>query len=376
MWGVISPRGRTMLRAGLLTILTIIIIHAWATDLIRYPVGVDLQIPLVAAERWEAGATPYLAEAFHAPPGSSQPFLYPPYLLPFFVVLADIPTWITFGTWIAAGIVFACVALRVLGVRVILWPLLMLWPPLAEPLIGGNLQVGLFLAFVAVFYEVHLRGKPRERDIATTSRWRRVGLLSAAVGAVKVSQPHAVLYLLRHRSRAGVFGLLIASAIVLATLPLTGVAIWFDWIAQLQRTQDPSWSLGGFALPDLLGPLGTVGCIAATVAVLLVGKKNAAVWVGILATIGSTSLHIFGLLFLIPAMLFVPVEVALLVATLIATYTYEGAWAGILLISVVAIATSATGVTSRGDEALVLDDSRLAPGRSPRDPVAVAPLTD
>jgi hypothetical protein len=47
------------------------------------------------------------------------------------------------------------------------------------------------------------------------------------------------------------------------------------------------------------------------------------------------SLHIFGLLFLVPAMLSIRREAALLAAICIATYSYEGAWAGIL-ISVVA----------------------------------------
>ena len=34
-----------------------------------YPFGVDLEIPLRAAERWRSGSEPYLASAFAAPPG-------------------------------------------------------------------------------------------------------------------------------------------------------------------------------------------------------------------------------------------------------------------------------------------------------------------
>ena len=45
------------------------------------------------------------------------------------------------------------------------------------------------------------------------------------------------------------------------------------------------------------------------------------------------SLHAFGLLFLIPAMLRIRLEIALIAACFVATYSYEGAWAGMILVT-------------------------------------------
>ena len=50
-----------------------------------------------------------------------------------------------------------------------------------------------------------------------------------------------------------------------------------------------------------------------------------------MSVVGALSLHIFGLLFLVPAMLVIRLEAALLAAIFIATYSYEGAWAGIAI---------------------------------------------
>ena len=47
--------------------------------------------------------------------------------------------------------------------------------------------------------------------------------------------------------------------------------------------------------------------------------------------VGALSLHIFGLLFLVPSMLLIRLEAALIAAIFITTYSYEGAWAGIAI---------------------------------------------
>ena len=66
-------------------------------------------------------------------------------------------------------------------------------------------------------------------------------------------------------------------------------------------------------------------------AVWFVPRERAGAWVGLLSVVGSLSLHIFGLLFLVPAMLLIRREAALMAAIFIATYSYEGAWAGIAI---------------------------------------------
>ena len=69
------------------------------------------------------------------------------------------------------------------------------------------------------------------------------------------------------------------------------------------------------------------------VAVWFVPRERAGAWIGVLSVVGSLSLHIFGLLFLVPAMLFIRREAALMAAIFIATYSYEGAWTGILIVT-------------------------------------------
>ena len=77
--------------------------------------------------------------------------------------------------------------------------------------------------------------------------------------------------------------------------------------------------------------MGLVVAIACIVGVWFVPRERAAAWIGVLSVVGALSLHIFGLLFLVPAMLLIRIEAALLAAIFIATYSYEGAWAGIAI---------------------------------------------
>ena len=85
-------------------------------------------------------------------------------------------------------------------------------------------------------------------------------------------------------------------------------------------------------LPALVAFVVAVACV---VAVWFVPRRDGAPWVGILSTVGALSLHQFGLLFLIPGMLMIRLEIALVAACLIATHNSRGAWAGIILITVV-----------------------------------------
>src|SRR5438067_1808607 len=72
------------------------------------------------------------------------------------------------------------------------------------------------------------------------------------IGAVKVPQPHAWLYALRHRPLAAVGGAIVAGIVAAATGILTGFALWSDWLAQLRLANDPAWDVGGIALSRYL----------------------------------------------------------------------------------------------------------------------------
>jgi hypothetical protein len=331
-----SPR--RLLLAALVAILAILTVKALiGTVLIAPRFGVDVEIPFSAAERWLAGQPPYLASAFTSAPGATQPFLYPPYVLPFLAPLTGLPRFavylVAFGLMLAAAIL-AC---RRLAIPWLWIPIVLAWPPFAEAIFGANIQMLLFAALAFLFFRPSGQGwQPAERVIADRREsGALVSGLATVVGAIKVSQSHPWIFVLRHRPRAAIAGALVVIAVVAATLLVTGIGPWFDWIAQLRLAADPTWDLGGFALPRFLpAGVGLLLAVASLVAVWFVPRRNAAAWIGILSVVGSLSLHIFGLLFLVPAMLVIRREVALVAAICIATYSYQGAWAGIALVAV------------------------------------------
>jgi len=306
-------------------------------------VAVDLEIPLRAAERWLAGEPPYIADAFTAPAGATLPFLYPPFTLPLLAPLTVLPRTLVGVTVTALLLGSAVMACRRLSIPWLWLPLFLAWPPFSEGLVTGNVQIALFTAFVYLFFTSG--GSPwraRPRDIADpATSGALVGGLATVIGAIKVSQPHAWVYALRYRPRAAVAGLLVAALVVGATLSLTGTALWFDWVAQLRLASDPAWDIGGIALSRYLAPgVGlavAVGCLAL---VPFVPWRSAGAWIGLLSVVGAVSLHTFGLLFLLPAILLIRREIALLVAILITTYTLEGTWAAILICTVAFVGSS------------------------------------
>ena len=69
-------------------------------------------------------------------------------------------------------------------------------------------------------------------------------------------------------------------------------------------------------------------------ACLFVPRRRAGLWIGLLTVIGAPTLRMHGVLFAIPAMLEVRREIALLAAILVATYTFEGMWLGLALVTI------------------------------------------
>jgi hypothetical protein len=296
---------------------------------------VDLEIPIRAAERWQAGLAPYQAEAFGSAPGATQPFLYPPFTLPLAAALARLPRDVTVWGSILLLLLVSLATCRRLGVPWPWIPLVIAWPPFAEGIVNANVQILMFAAFVFAFYRAGGRPwRPEPRDVADPVESAvRLGVLSAFIGAIKVSQPHAFVFVLRHRWRACAIGAACVAGVAIATLPLTGIDLWFDWLAQIGRAGEPGWDLGGFALPRYLPPgVGYAVAAICLVAVWFAPRRDPAPWLGVLSVIGSLSLHIFGLLFLLPAMLGIRREAAIVAAAFVATYAYVGAWAGTAIV--------------------------------------------
>lgn len=334
-----------LLRAGLMAIAVAIIGWSLLNHLLFvYPFSVDLEIPLRAAVRWQDGGAPYLASAFASPPGPTQPFLYPPFSLPLFAALLAVPKTMLQLAWLVACFGAAVLAVRRLAIPWPWVPFVLAWSPFAEPIIGGNVQVVLFLAFVVLFWRAarpRVPFVPVERDVTDPATPPAgLGALAAAVGAFKASQVQPWLFLVHHRPVAAAIGAGIVVAVLALTLPLTGIDLWFEWFRQLGRATDPTWDLGGIALGRFApAGVGLAVTVATSLAVLVLpNRPGAPAWIGVLSVWGTPSLHPFGLLFLVPAMLRIRRELALIAATLIATTTYQGSWAGIILVSVALLA--------------------------------------
>jgi hypothetical protein len=300
-----------------------------------YPPFVDVEVPLRAAERWLAGGQPYLASAFEAPPGYDVPFLYPPFVLPFVAPLTFLPREVVLFAWLAVCIATALWIVRRLGVPWPVAPFLLLWPPFAEAILGGNVQLLLVGAFVALFFGRPVRPwTPATRDPAIADRPAVVdGVLGAAIPAFKLSQPHAWVALLRRRPAAALAGLALVSGFALVTLPLVGLDLWVAWFDQLRRAADPAWPLAGASLTAGMPAYAVLGVVIVTAGLCLVvplGRLGA--WTGILTVVGAPSLRLFGVLFALPAMLTIRRELALLAAAAIASYTLQGLWLGLFLV--------------------------------------------
>ncbi len=314
------------------------------------PYGIDLEIPLRAAQRWIDGGQPYLASSFGQPPGPDLPFLYPPVVLPLVAPLLALPRPVVLDAWCLACLAAAVWSSRRLGASWLLVPAFVMWPPFSEGIIGGNVQVVLFACYVALFF-APVRGaaastsghrtdslldpRPVLRDPSDRSTPAiREGVLATLVAALKVAQLHPWVWLLAHRWRAAVLGAAIALGTVLVALPFTGIGIWFDWLAQVRRAADPHWLLAGIALGRYVPAVVALAVTVVTIVALAkVPGRRAGTWVGLLSVLGAPSLHTYGLLFMLPAALRIRRELALFAAFWISTFTEPGFWIGIAIVA-------------------------------------------
>ncbi len=328
-----AMRARFVLRGALLAALVLVTARSLIDLVTSYPPYVDIEIPLRAAERWMAGGEPYLASSFAAAPGYDLPFLYPPPVLPLVAPLTLLPRALVWSSWFGACLAAGVFAVRRLGFRWRVVPFVLLWPPFAEAILGGNVQIVIFAAFTAIFWKAG--GISRISAGSSPTMLVQDGLLAGVGPAMKLSQPHGWVALARVRPIAAVEGAAILVAVAVATLPLTGIEIWASWLAQIARAADPSWALGGASLTSGLPAwVGLTVLLTTALLCLLAPRGRLGAWAGVLTVLGAPSLRMFGVQFCLPAMREIRREIALVAATLIATYTLPGLWGGIALVVV------------------------------------------
>ena len=271
-------------------------------------------------------------------PVDRLPFLYPPFVLPFLGPLALLPRAVAIVGWMLIGVIVAAWTCKRLGIQKVVGPPGPYWlaAVAARGSIGG--AQCLFAAFLGLMLDSPRADRPFqpvERDLATSSRPAWVdGFLAVVNGAIKPSQAQPWLLAAGVARLPRFSGAGIVIALVIATLPITGLSIWFDWVAQLNRATDPDWAFRGAGLAAGLPPFVGLSLAAATMAAAVaLPRRFAAPWLGILMIVGNPSLRMFGLLTLLPGMLTVRREIGLVAALGIASYTLTGLWLGVALVS-------------------------------------------
>jgi hypothetical protein len=182
----------------------------------------------------------------------------------------------------------------------------------------------LFAAFVAVFYEPG-DVAPEQRSLRP-ARDLQNGVLAGLIGALKITQALPVLYLARRRFRAAFLGVAILGAVALATLPLTGLQIYGDWLAQLGRASDPAWTIGGVSLTHRAGIPDALPIAIGMVLALVVRGRDSVAWLGIAMIVATPSAHGYTFLFLLPAMLTIRRDIAIPVGALFIGIYHGFAW--------------------------------------------------
>ena len=359
-----GPANRQLTLA--LAALFAIIVLSILPNFLLWSFGVDLEVPLRAAARWSGGGQPYLASSFSVSTGPGVPFLYPPWLLPILTPIAALPRDAVLAVWLVFGLVVAVWTCRRLSMPWYAIPFVLAWPPFTEGLVTGNVQLLQFAAFVALFYLPGRSWSPQPRGVADGAEGQATdrpqaadthraavdraasvridildGLLAAGVGALKYTQLLPLAWLLRPRFRAAIFGGVALAVVIVAMLPFTGIAVYRDWLDQLGRAADPSWTGGGAPLSWVVGrPLARAATVAAVAACFFIRGRDAGAWVGIALIVAAPSVHGYGFLFLLPAFLTIRRDLGISLAVVIATYNPYGAWAAIAVAAVTLAASN------------------------------------
>lgn len=284
---------RLRLALGPLAVTAIVVVSAMVlTDItLFWTQGLrDLEIYLKAGDRWRTGAPVYLSVPLAARPEdlSNYPFLYPPLTLPLFGALASLPFPVAAAGWVATSLAAVVAGCRWIGLDW-RWTLIVLaWPPVAQGIYVGNVAVPLFALFAA-------------------AAWRPALLVVPPI--FKIYSGIVALWLLRREHwRSLALGMGAVAVIGLATLPLTGIGAWSQWLGGLQAYQVsqrllPDY-LYGFGLARYL-PLAVFGVLglAVTLAALRAreGREQLS-RLGVATIVASPSLFSHGWLVALPAL--------------------------------------------------------------------------
>jgi hypothetical protein len=283
-------RGRESVRSAT-SLVVIAAVTTWLTfdfwHLPHLPLR-DFHLYLEAGTTALAGGSPYLTAPITSITNAiGLPFVYPPFTIPLFELLASVPRLISDVLWVGGSIAAVVAAFWLLGVRGRWLVVLVAWPAVAQGIAVGNVASFTFFMYALGF---------------------RVGAALVLSGMFKVQSMIPAIWLVAERRwRQLIAGIVIIAVIAAISLPVVGLQTWLAWPDGLRHFQE---SLARFpvleskSLAHLLGPvLALVIAVGAIGFALMARGRNALARYGLASVMASPTLYLHGLSPLLAGML-------------------------------------------------------------------------
>lgn len=283
-------RGREAVRS-VTSLVVITAVTTWLTfdfsRLLDLPLR-DFHLYLGAGATALAGGSPYLTAPITSTASKDQlPFVYPPFTLPLFELLASVPPLISNTLWVGASIAAVVGALWLLGVRGRWLVVLVAWPVVAQGIAVGNVASFTFLMYALGF---------------------RVGAALVLSGMFKVQSMIPSLWLIAERRwRQLIAGIGVIAVVAAISLPVVGLHTWLAWPDGLLHFQESLARFPGLESKSLvrwLGPTFALLISAVAIAFALMARgRNALARYGLASVVASPTLYLHGLSPLLAGML-------------------------------------------------------------------------
>jgi hypothetical protein len=289
----------------------------------------DLHTYLAAASDVLAGHSAYLQGPLTTLPDANRnPFVYPPFTLPLFEILARLPLHAVELGWFAMSAAAVLIGLRLIGVRGRWVVALLAWPVFAVGLSVGNVFGFGFLCF-ALGYRF---------------------AASLVVGAIfKLQSGIPALWGLRERRyREMAIGIAMVALLVIATIPLTGWAAWGEWAGALgyfEQTADRFGMLGASLTRYLPTVVVLLVSVVALGVALLRGGRNGLARFGLASIVASPTLYIHGFGLVLPGAMTLRPEIFWFVSAIVAWDIWgllpvSGGWVAVAIVAAALIHSS------------------------------------
>jgi hypothetical protein len=327
-------RGRESVRSAT-SLVAIAAVTTWLTfDFWHLPDGPlrDFHLYLEAGTTALAGGSPYLTAPITSITNRvGLPFVYPPFTIPLFELLATVPPLISDALWVGGSIAAVVAAFWLLGVRGRWLVVLVSWPVVAQGIAVGNVASLTFFMYALGF---------------------RVGAAIVLSGMFKVQSMIPAIWLVAERRwRQLMAGIGIIALIAAVSLPIVGLHTWLAWPDGLRNFQE---SVARFpvleskSIARLIGPvLAVVISVGAIGFALLTRGRNALARYGLASVIASPTLYLHGLSPLLAGMLILGPE--LLWFTLGVGPWKLGSWISMAVVGLALLRVSGSDLRSPSD---------------------------